>query len=202
MKHSLTSVLDWLRKGYPEGIPPKDFPPLLALLQRSLTPQEVQQVVAQVIADNPDGDIARESVAHAIENVKNAPPNQDDINDVAARLAAVGWPLLIPAEETRASTMSRVLGWLRTGYPDGVPPIDRLPVLALLRPRLSNQEVADIARTLIHDHATTSATEPITEADAQELIAQIIRDAPSSTDIDRVGAWLAGKGWPLANDRA
>ena len=30
------SVLNWLHEGYPAGVPPKDYFPLLALLKRSL----------------------------------------------------------------------------------------------------------------------------------------------------------------------
>jgi hypothetical protein len=31
------NVLAWLHEGYPEGVPPKDYFPLLALLKRSLS---------------------------------------------------------------------------------------------------------------------------------------------------------------------
>ena len=31
------SVLNWLHEGYPEGVPPTDYFPLLALLKRSLS---------------------------------------------------------------------------------------------------------------------------------------------------------------------
>ena len=37
----MTNVLGWLHEGYPEGVPPKDYFPLLALLKRSLTEDEV-----------------------------------------------------------------------------------------------------------------------------------------------------------------
>ena len=37
----LDNVLGWLHKGYPEGVPPKDYFALLALLKRSLTEDEV-----------------------------------------------------------------------------------------------------------------------------------------------------------------
>ncbi len=33
----MDNVLAWLHDGYPEGVPPKDYFPLLALLKRSLT---------------------------------------------------------------------------------------------------------------------------------------------------------------------
>lgn len=37
----IDNVLGWLHEGYPEGVPPKDYFPLLALLKRSLTEDEV-----------------------------------------------------------------------------------------------------------------------------------------------------------------
>ena len=37
----LENVLAWLHEGYPDGVPPKDYFPLLALLKRSLTEDEV-----------------------------------------------------------------------------------------------------------------------------------------------------------------
>jgi transcription-repair coupling factor (superfamily II helicase) len=40
-------VLDWLVAGYPTGIPPKDYVPVLALLRRRLTEDEVRQVAEE-----------------------------------------------------------------------------------------------------------------------------------------------------------
>ncbi|WP_265445034.1 DUF3349 domain-containing protein [Flexivirga meconopsidis] len=206
----LISVVDWLRKGYPEGIPPKDFPPLLALLQRSLSPEEVQAVCAQVIADNPDGAIAREHVASAVQQIKDAPPSDEEINEIASRLAAVGWPLSIPDEQEDDPSGSgwppvfqRILGWLRAGYPDGVPPTDFPPILALLQRRLTKDEVKQVARELIAGEKAGGAgvdgadKTPISEEDAQALIQQVAGVAPSEDDLDRVRARLAKKGWPL-----
>ena len=41
----LQQVLDWLRAGYPEGVPPKDYFPLLALLTKQLSETEVDAVI-------------------------------------------------------------------------------------------------------------------------------------------------------------
>ena len=38
------SIISWVRKGYPEGIDPTEFPPLLALLTRVLDETQVTQV--------------------------------------------------------------------------------------------------------------------------------------------------------------
>jgi len=39
-------VLNWLTAGYPEGVPPTERYALIALLHRTLTADEVQQVMA------------------------------------------------------------------------------------------------------------------------------------------------------------
>ena len=44
----LTGILDWLREGYPAGVPPKDYIPLLALLRRRLTEDEVREIAHEV----------------------------------------------------------------------------------------------------------------------------------------------------------
>ena len=36
MTRFLTAILNWLREGYPEGIPPTDYLPVLALLPRHI----------------------------------------------------------------------------------------------------------------------------------------------------------------------
>lgn len=200
----LTSVVDWLRKGYPEGIPPKDFPPLLALLQRSLSPEEAQAVCAQLISDNPDGDIAREAVAGAVKQIKEAPPTDEEINEIAQRLAAVGWPLSMPHEDEddespeRVGFFQRILDWLRAGYPDGVPPSDFVPLFALLQRRLTKKEVKKVAKELIASNKVPGEPKtPISEEEAQELMQEIAGVVPIEADVDRVRARLAKKGWPL-----
>lgn len=201
----LTSVVDWLRKGYPEGIPPKDFPPLLALLRRSLTAEEIQAACHQVIADHPDGAIAREDLAAVIGRVSSSPPSAEDINDVAARLASVGWPLSLPDSGPVPSTdgaaapepvFQRMVNWLRAGYPQGVPQNDYMPILALMG-RLSDADVALVARELIAAQPTGEAREPITDDEVEQLIQKVSGVAPDEQDIDRVRARLAAKGWPL-----
>ena len=48
----LDNVLDWLHEGYPEGVPPKDYFALLALLKRSLTEDEVVKAAQSVLRSN------------------------------------------------------------------------------------------------------------------------------------------------------
>jgi hypothetical protein len=88
-----------------------------------------------------------------------------------------------------------VLRWLRAGYPDGVPPKDYYPVLALLKRSLSEDEVVEAARSILR---TNDGEVPVTEAEIQHAIGQVTASAPSSEDIQQVSARLASVGWPLA----
>ncbi|AFA72192.1 protein of unknown function DUF3349 [Gordonia polyisoprenivorans VH2] len=88
------SAINWIRKGYPEGIPPTDFPPLLALLMRTLSEEEVTNVALVLAKEgSSDSPVTPERIKQAILEVTEAQPTDAEINQVAARLAAVGWPL-------------------------------------------------------------------------------------------------------------
>ena len=90
----LQSVLGWLHRGYPDGIPRTDYYPLLALLKRSLSEDDVVQATFTVLKDsNPDDPVTAEQIRDAIREVVEKEPTPDEINQVAARLAMVGWPL-------------------------------------------------------------------------------------------------------------
>ena len=90
-------ILGWLRKGYPEGIPTQDYVALLGLLQRQLTPAELDRVVA-AMADNrlyneDTTPITVDQVRAAIQQHVLESPLPEDVARVSARLAAGGWPL-------------------------------------------------------------------------------------------------------------
>src|SRR3954471_24439052 len=93
----LDNVLGWLHEGYPEGVPQKDYFPLLALLKRSLTEDEVIKA-AQSILRSTDADTVTEvEIRRAVHEVIAKEPNPEEIHQVASRLASVGWPLAAPA---------------------------------------------------------------------------------------------------------
>ncbi|GAA3951385.1 DUF3349 domain-containing protein [Gordonia caeni] len=88
------NVINWIRTGYPEGIPPQDYPPLFALLTPVLDESEMTDVVLTLALErDPESPTTREDVAAAIAAVTEQKPSRDEINQVAARLAAAGWPL-------------------------------------------------------------------------------------------------------------
>ncbi|MBS1695192.1 MAG: DUF3349 domain-containing protein [Actinobacteria bacterium] len=94
----LDSVLHWLREGYPHGVPPTDYFPLLALLKRSLTEDEVMHAALTILKDgDADNPVTPEQIQQAIREVAEKEPNPEEIHQVAARLASVGWPLAVPA---------------------------------------------------------------------------------------------------------
>jgi uncharacterized protein DUF3349 len=90
--------------------------------------------------------------------------------------------------------LAKIVAWLNDGYPEGVPGPDRVPLLALLTRRLTNDEVKSVAQDLMDrgdfDHV-----------DIGVLITQITDGLPSEDDIERVRARLAAKGWPLDDPR-
>src|SRR6476469_9486268 len=87
----LDKVLDWLHDGYPEGVPPKDYFALLALLKRSLSEEEVVKA-AQTVLKGTDS-VSEQEIRAAIHTITDQEPNPEEVHQVAARLASVGWPL-------------------------------------------------------------------------------------------------------------
>ena len=90
--------------------------------------------------------------------------------------------------------LTSIVNWLRAGYPDGVPPTDYFPLLALLSRRLSNDEAAAVARELLH-------RDGFDDIDIGVAITQITDELPCPQDVERVRQRLAAKGWPLGDAR-
>lgn len=94
----LSSILNWLRAGYPEGVPGPDRVPLLALLRATpLTDDQVKEVVRNLTADGStaiiDGEIDEDEIAAFISDVTDHDAGPENVKRVAAKLAAAGWPL-------------------------------------------------------------------------------------------------------------
>jgi hypothetical protein len=92
------------------------------------------------------------------------------------------------------SFLTSIVNWLRAGYPEGIPPTDYFPVLALLTRRLSNDDVKVVARELMQQA-------DIDDVDIGVLITRLTDELPSPDDIERVRTRLAAKGWPLDDAR-
>ncbi|MGB3485818.1 MAG: DUF3349 domain-containing protein [Mycobacterium sp.] len=92
------SVLQWLRDGYPNGVPGPDRVPLLALLRATpLTEDQVKEVVRDLTAEDSaalaDGVINDDEIEAFIADVTHHDAGPENVARVAAKLAAAGWPL-------------------------------------------------------------------------------------------------------------
>lgn len=88
--------------------------------------------------------------------------------------------------------LSAVVGWLRAGYPEGVPEVDYVPLFALLGSQLTEAEVSQIADEL------ASSANPESAQAIRAAIKSVTDHHPQDSDVARVRARLAEGGWPLA----
>jgi hypothetical protein len=96
-KSVFDSVIGWLNEGYPDGVPPKDYFPLLALLKRSLSEDEVVKAAQTVLRSTDPDEVTEAGIRQAIQSIIDKEPNPEEFHQVASRLASVGWPLGQPA---------------------------------------------------------------------------------------------------------
>ncbi|MFV0461208.1 MAG: DUF3349 domain-containing protein [Actinomycetales bacterium] len=102
-----------------------------------------------------------------------------------------------------SATVTRVLGWLRAGYPQGVPEQDYVALLGILRHRLTEDEVVAVASAVRADLNATGQAEALTPDQAEDEIRtavhRVVGEEPVEEDVARVSAALAAGGWPLAH---
>jgi hypothetical protein len=94
----LSSIVGWLRAGYPEGVPENDYLPLFALLASQLTEDELQTIAAELAESSTP--TSAQAIRDAIQNATHVAPNDSDVANVRAHLAAGGWPLAEPQRAT------------------------------------------------------------------------------------------------------
>lgn len=197
-------VVAWLRAGYPTGVPEGDYVPLYGILRRTLTPAELDQVVEKLASDAAQADttgdghpLGTTQLRNRVEQLLLGPALPEDLDRVSARLASAGWPLTTGDETPQADPtlrtglVTRIVQWLREGYPSGLPEQDFVPLIALLRRRLTDEEVADVAHRL-----TLAGHLPASRVDVGTAIALVTSELPSDDDVERVRGYLAGHGWP------
>ncbi|OBG25537.1 DUF3349 domain-containing protein [Mycobacterium sp. 852002-51057_SCH5723018] len=89
MNGFLSSIVSWLRAGYPEGVPPTDTFAVLALLTRRLGNDEVKAVACDLMER---GEFDNIDIGVAITQLTDELPSPEDVERVRERLAAKGWP--------------------------------------------------------------------------------------------------------------
>lgn len=96
MNAFLAKIVAWITAGYPEGVPGPDRVPLMSLLNRRLTNDEVK-AVTQDLLDR--GEFDHIDIGVLITQMTDELPQEADVERVRERLAAKGWPLDDPREE-------------------------------------------------------------------------------------------------------
>jgi hypothetical protein len=94
----MTRTVEWLRAGYPAGVPRQDYVALLGLLRRKLTDDEVHKIARDLadqsqLASDP---ITTADIEDMISDSVLQQASPEDVARVSARLAAGGWPLADP----------------------------------------------------------------------------------------------------------
>lgn len=91
----LDRIRDWLMAGYPDGIPTKDYSPVLALLGREqLTDEEVAALAEELAANGTlhetrDPDETREELVARIRSRLDEEPSEAEIERVQAMLGVL-----------------------------------------------------------------------------------------------------------------
>lgn len=90
MNRFLANIVSWLRAGYPNGVPHNDYLPILALLSRRLTADEIIEVARQLQHLPRLGFV---DIGAEILRITDQLPQPSEVERVRAKLAAYGWPL-------------------------------------------------------------------------------------------------------------
>lgn len=87
-------ILDWLRAGYPSGVPKQDYVALLGLLRRRLTTTEVDDIAGELALLAAQGEVVTtDDVERLVQQATLDAASDEDVRRVSAHLAAGGWPL-------------------------------------------------------------------------------------------------------------
>jgi hypothetical protein len=87
----LSSIVAFLRAGYATGTPATGYIPLLALLPRRVSDDEITAIVSELIVRKPTP-IDNADVGVEITRITREMPSLDDIERVQRRRAAIGRP--------------------------------------------------------------------------------------------------------------
>ena len=101
MNAFVAKIVAWITAGYPEGVPGPDRVPLMSLLNRRLSNDEVKAVTHGLL-DRCEFDHI--DIGVFITQMTDELPREEDVDRVRERLAAKGWPLDDPRVDDAAVT--------------------------------------------------------------------------------------------------
>ncbi|MGO9352499.1 MAG: DUF3349 domain-containing protein [Mycobacterium sp.] len=87
-----------------------------------------------------------------------------------------------------ADRFSTIIAFLRAGHPAGAPATGYVPLLALLRRRVTDNEVIAISRKLV-----APRRQPFDRADIGVEITRVTDEMPSADDVARIQHRLAAE---------
>lgn len=87
------------------------------------------------------------------------------------------------------SRIERIVAWLKGGYPHGIPEADYVPLLAVLRRRLSQEEIDELAERIARDGLV-----PAVRLDLGAEYLRLTHELPSESEIRRISEKLADAG--------
>lgn len=92
MLPALQRIVDWLRAGYPQGVPEHDYVPLFALLHRRLSDEEVRDIGRELVEKGiiPAGRI---DVGAEYLRVADELASEPELARVSALLRQAGWAI-------------------------------------------------------------------------------------------------------------
>lgn len=88
--------------------------------------------------------------------------------------------------------LERALGWLKAGYPQGIPSQDYIPLVAVLKRRLSAEEIEALGQQL-----SDQGLVPADHIDVGTGYLGITDELPSVEELDRVTERLHEAGWRI-----
>ncbi|WP_067709015.1 DUF3349 domain-containing protein [Nocardia yamanashiensis] len=88
----VAKIVEWLRAGYPQGVPDADYVPLVALLARRLSEAEIREVAEALVRQGawPAGKV---DVGVLITRLTDEMPRETDLARVREHLRSGGWPV-------------------------------------------------------------------------------------------------------------
>jgi hypothetical protein len=97
----MTRAVEWLRAGYPSGVPRQDYVALLGVLRRKMTEDEVRRIAIDLAGQSAQtgaDPISTADIEQMISSSLLQTASPEDVVRVSAHLAAGGWPLVDPPD--------------------------------------------------------------------------------------------------------